>query len=108
MKTQRLGVAFKINTNIYLRNMEGFGPKTLYISEIDVWAHFENPANKVPWEISVSLGANLKGVNIGGAFSVHRQPPKGSLIKGNQEDRWGQIISFLCANKVSYLRPKQV
>ena len=60
--------------------MEGFGPKSLCISEIDVWAHFENSVNKVPWEISGSLGANLKGVNIGGACSALRQTVKQAAL----------------------------
>ena len=80
--------------------MEGFGPETLHISEIDVCVNFENPVNKVPWEISGSLGANLKGVNIGGAFSVHRQPPTGSPVSPRLDDRLG-------AHKNFYLHPRQ-
>ena len=47
------------------------------------------------------LWSQLKGCqHLRGAFSVHRQPPKGSFVKGKQEGRRDQIIPFLCANKV--------
>eukprot|EP00973_Karenia_brevis_P017236 2366950-Karenia_brevis.AAC.1 len=67
-----------MSPNIHLRNATGFGPEALCISEINVWAHFEDPSEATPWTM---IGKSPSGTRWGLPGPPIRNANKDSYVR---------------------------